>query len=316
MDCYAAKHGLKGIPREELPRLWDALKEGALYIIAFAILIYAIFIIRQEAQAPFYATVALFVAAQIRKKSRVNIHGFIKFIEQSGKTLAEITAILSSIGLMIGAILITGIAQTLTSDLIALAGGNLILMVAFGAIASFILGMGLPATACYLLLAVLLAPALVQSGLDILAVHLYVFYCGVLSFITPPVAIAAFAAAAIAETSPMKAGYTAMRLGAILFIIPFIFIFDPAFVMNGSVFGIIKAFVTGVIGVIFITSGLEGYLAFVGRLNVYTRAVSIVAGLLIFIPVWTMQIVGIILAILLVLGGRLLNARRVAAGAC
>ena len=309
VDCYAAKMGLKGIPREELPTFRQAMKEGFLYIVAFVILMYTLFFLRREPQAPFLATLALLAAAQIRMKSRLNLKGFLKFIEDSGKTLAEITGILACIGPMVGAILITGIAQTLTNDLITLAGGNIVWMVILGAVTSFILGMPLTATACYILLAVLLAPALVQSGLNILAVHMFIFYCGVLSFITPPVAIPAYAAAAIAQTDPMKTGWVAMRLGVILFIIPFFFIFDPSFVLSGSMIGILKAATTGTVGVILIASGLEGYLVFAGRLGLFKRILSIISGLLIFTPIGLLQLIGIIPAAFL-LGGRLLRSNQ------
>jgi TRAP-type uncharacterized transport system fused permease subunit len=253
---------------------------------------------------------ALIVVAQLRTKTRFSLKKTLDFIEQTGKTLAEITGILTCIGPMVGAILITGIAQTLTNDLMVLAGGNVILLVILGAIASFILGMPLSGTACYILLAVLLAPALIQGGLDSLAVHMFIFYCGVLSFITPPVAIPAYAAAAIAEADPMKTGWTAMRLGAILFIIPLIFVFDPSFVLNGSIIGILKAVVTGALGTILIASGFERYLFFVGRLSVLKSILSVLSGILIFTPVGVLQIVGIV-ALALLVSGKFLGSNRV-----
>src|SRR3972149_5477894 len=137
VDCYAAKMGLKGIPREELPTFRQAMKEGSLYIIAFVILMYTLFFLRREPQAPFLATFALLAAAQIRMKSRLNLKGCLKFIEESGTTQAEIPGILACVGPMVGAILITGIAQTLTNDLITLAGGNIIWVVILGAVTSF-----------------------------------------------------------------------------------------------------------------------------------------------------------------------------------
>ncbi len=311
VDCYAAKMGLKGIPKAGLPSAKQALKEGSFYIIAFFILMYTLFFLRREAQAPFYATLALIAIAQMRRKTRFNLKRALDFIEQTGKTLAEITGILTCIGPMVGAILITGIAQTLSNDLIALAGGNVIFMVILGAITSFILGMPLSATACYILLAVLLAPALIQSGLNSLAVHMFIFYCGVLSFITPPVAIPAYAAAAIAEADPMKTGWVAMRLGVILFVVPFFFVFDPAFVLNGSSWGILKAIVTGSLGTILIASGFEGYLFLIGRLSVFKSTLSVVSGLLIFTPMAVLQVAGIAV-LAFILSGRFLSSDRAA----
>jgi TRAP-type uncharacterized transport system fused permease subunit len=142
---------------------------------------------------------------------------------------------------------------------------------------------------------------------------MFIFYCGVLSFITPPVAIPAYAAAAIAQTDPMKTGWVAMRLGVILFIIPFFFIFDPSFVLNGSMIGILKAVTTGTVGVILIASGLEGYLVFAGRLGLFKRILSILSGLLIFTPIGLLQIIGIVPAAFL-LGGRLLRSNQPVSG--
>lgn len=284
VDGYSAKAGLKGLPREELPSLWQTIKEGWFYIFAFVVLIYILFVLRREAQAPFYATVPLLFLTMLRKETRLDFRGFLAFLERTGRVLGEITGILSSIGLLIGSFLLTGTAQTLSSDLIDLAGGNPYLLVGVGAIASFILGMGLTITACYLLLAVLLAPALVQMGFDPLAVHIFLVYCGMLSFITPPVAIGAYAAAALAGAKPMITAFQAVRLGAVKYLIPFFVVFEPALILHGSVLEILTAIGTGAIGVIFLASGIEGYLIGVGRLGIFNRSLSLVGGFLIFMP--------------------------------
>lgn len=305
VDSYAAKTGLKGLPREGLPSLWKTIKEGWFYILAFALLIYILFALRREAQAPFYATVAVLLLTMLRKETRLDLKGFINFIEKVGKTIGEIAGILAAIGLLIGSLLLTGVAHTLSSDIIALAGGNIILLVGMGAIASFILGMGLTITACYLLLAVLLAPALVEAGLYPLAAHLFLMYCGMLSFITPPVAIAAYAAASLAGANSMRTGFQAMRLGVILFIIPFFFVFQPAFVLHGTFVEVLKVLSTGFLGVILIASGIEGYLVLVGKLGMLKRALSIISGALLLTPDLPTDLAGAILAAILVVPGLL-----------
>jgi TRAP transporter 4TM/12TM fusion protein len=302
VDSYAAKNGLKGFRRDGLPSLWKTMKEGWFYLFAFALLVYILFALRREAQAPFYATFALLILSMFRKETRIDFAGFIDFIERTGKTIGEIAGILASIGLLIGSLLLTGVAQTLSSDIISLAGGNIILLVGMGAVASFILGMGLTITACYLLLAVLLAPALVDSGLYPLAAHLFLMYCGMLSFITPPVAIAAYAAASIAGASPMRTGFHAIRLGIILFIIPFFFVFQPAFVLHGTLLEVLKVLGTGFLGVILIASGLEGYLVIVGSLGTSKRLMSILSGALLLTPDLPTDLIGALLAAILVVG--------------
>jgi TRAP transporter 4TM/12TM fusion protein len=292
VDGFAARQGLKGLTREELPSFWQTVKEGWFYLLAFAVLIYVLFILRREAQAPFYATIPLLLLTMIRKETRLNFKDFLGFLERVGRVLGEITGILSSIGLLIGALLLTGTAQTLSTDLIDLAGGNVFLLVGMGALASFILGMGLTITACYLLLAVLLAPALVQLGFYDLAVHIFLIYTGVLSFITPPVAIGAYAAAALAGSNPMITAVQAVRLGAVKYIIPFFVIFEPALILHGSFMEIFQSVGTAVIGVIFLGSGIEGYLVFVGRLGLFGRACTLIGGFLIFMPGSTTNFIG------------------------
>jgi len=292
VDGFAAKTGLKGLPKEEVPSFWQTLKEGWFYIFAFVVLIYILFVLRREAQAPFYATIPLLLLTMIRKETRLDAKKFLEFLERTGRTLGEITGILSSIGLLIGSLMLTGTAQTLSTDLIDLAGGNVYMLVAMGALASFILGMGLTITACYLLLAVLLAPALVQMGFDALAVHIFLVYCGMLSFITPPVAIGAYAAAALAGSDPMKTAVQAVRLGAVKYCIPFFVVFAPALIFHGTLAQIVSSIGTGLIGVVFLASGIEGYLIFVGPLGVFGRLCSFFGGFLMFVPGWTTNLIG------------------------
>jgi TRAP transporter 4TM/12TM fusion protein len=292
VDGFAAKTGLRGLPREDLPSFWRTIKEGWFYVFAFAVLIYVLFFLRREAQAPFYATVGLLILTMFRKETRLKAGDLVDFMERVGKVLGEITGILSSIGLLIGSLLLTGVAQTLSSDIIELAGGNVILLVGMGAVASFILGMGLTITACYLLLAVLLAPALVQMGFDPLAVHIFLVYCGMLSFITPPVAIAAYAAAALAGAKPMLTAFQAVRLGAVKYCIPFFVVFQPALILHGTFTEILQVVATGAIGVVLLASGIEGYLIGVGKLGFVKQFLSLIGGFLLFMPGWLSNLVG------------------------
>ncbi len=267
IDAYAARNGLKGMPRSELPSLKETFKEGWHYIFVFAILIVMMIVFRQETLAPFYATAALVVINQLHKGTRLNLNGFINLLTGVGRSLAELVAILLGVGLIIGAFSATGLAGTLANDLVFLAGSNVFVLLIMGAITAFIFGMGMTVTACYIFLAVVLAPALTRAGLDPLAVHLFIMYWGMVSFITPPVALGAFAAATIARTSPIMAGLQAMRLGSIIYIVPFFFVLNPALIGRGSAYEVITVLITAVIGVWFIGSSLQGYLAGVGDIG-------------------------------------------------
>ena len=159
---------------------------------------------------------------------------FVEFVAATGRALAELAALLLGVGFLIGAMLMTGLAGTLANDLVYLAGGAPLVLLVMGAITSFIFGLGLTVTACYIFLAIVLAPPLVKAGLDPLAIHMFVLYWGMVSFITPPVALAAFAAAPIAQTSQMRIGIQAMRLGTAIYVVPFCFVLNPALLLKGD----------------------------------------------------------------------------------
>jgi TRAP-type uncharacterized transport system fused permease subunit len=153
---------------------------------------------------------------------------------------------------------------------VSMAGGNVIFMLILGALTSFILGMGMTITACYVFLALVLAPALEMIGLNQIAVHLYVMYWGMLSYITPPVALASFPAAVIAQSNPIKVGLVAMKLGAVKYLVPLFFVLDPALVMQAGAGDILQAFASAILGVLLIGSVLEGYLIGIGNLDLKT----------------------------------------------
>ena len=280
IDAYAARRGMKGLPASELPSLWQTVKEGWYYIFAFLALIYMLLVLQQEATAPFYATALLLGINQFSARHRMNVAKFKAFFFGIGILFAELSGILAAIGLIVGSLSLTGMAGTLTNDLVFIAGGNVLMLLVMGALTSFILGMGMTVTACYIFLAVILAPALIKAGLNPMGVHLFLMYWGMISFITPPVAIGAFVAAGLAKAPPMQTGMEAMRLGVVIYIVPFFFVFNPALLMQGEVSEILIVVVTAVIGVIIISGALQGYLLQIGDLG--SGPVSLLARFLIF----------------------------------
>ena len=264
IDAYAARSGLRGMRREELPRFATALKEGWYYIVVFAVLVFFMVYETREALAPFYATALLLLINQILPRHRMNWSRFVEFLAATGRGLAEIVAILMGVGFIIGAFSVTGLAGTLANDLVYLAGGAPFVLLLMGALTSFIFGMGMTVTACYIFLAIVLAPPLVKAGMDPLAVHLFIMYWGMVSFITPPVALAAFAAAPLARCNPFKIGFEAMRMGSIMYFVPFFFVLNPALILHGPAWEVAVVFATAVIGILFIGAALQGYLLGVG----------------------------------------------------
>ncbi len=266
IDAYAARNNLRGLPIAELPNLKSVFKEGWYFIAVFVTLIWLLVYMQREAAAPFYATALLLVVNQFTSH-RLNLEKLLRLIAATGKLMAELAGILAAIGLIIGALAVTGMAGTLANDLVYLAGDNVLVLLIMGALTSFILGIGMTVTAAYIFLAIVLAPALITAGLDPLATHMFILYWGMLSFITPPVALAAFAAASVANASPMRVGWEAMRLGTIIYFIPFFFVFNPAMLLQGPWSEIFTVVSTAIVGVVLVSAGLQGYLQGFGDLG-------------------------------------------------
>lgn len=268
VDAYAARHGLAGIPRSELPRVWDAVKDGWYYIFVIALLIVMLLYFKRESHAPFYATALLLVLNQLfSKDTRWTFATIGKFFEVNGRTFVELAAILAGCGLLIGAFSMTGVISSLANDLLRIAGDNAFMLLVMCAVTSLILGLGLTTTACYIFLAILIAPALEKVGLNRMAVHMFIFYWGMLSSITPPVAIASFAAAGIAGSPAMKTGWESMWVGSIIYFIPFFFVLNPALVMQGNYLEGLGLMALIAFGTVFICGGIQGYQIGVGDLR-------------------------------------------------
>ena len=270
VDAYAARHGLAGIPRSELPKIWDTVKDGWYYIFVIVLLVVMLLHFKRESQAPFYATALLLVLNQLfSKDTRWTFQTINKFLEVNGRTFVELIGILAGCGLLIGAFSMTGVVSSLANDLLRIAGDNAFMLLFMCAFTSLVLGLGLTTTACYIFLAILVAPALEKVGLNKMAVHMFIFYWGMLSSITPPVAIASFAAAGIAGSPAMKTGWESMWVGSIIYFIPFFFVLNPALVLQGDspYFEALGLTLLAAIGTLFICGGIQGYQAFVGDLR-------------------------------------------------
>jgi TRAP transporter 4TM/12TM fusion protein len=267
IDGYAARNGLKGLPAAELPSLKETFKEGWQYIFVFVVLIYLLLVKQIESLAPFYATGLLLVINQFSPKYRLNLEKLGRLMVGVTSSLAELAALLAGVGLIIGAMSVTGLSGTLANDLIYMAGNNVYVLLVMGAITSFIFGMGMTITACYIFLAIVLAPPLINAGFDPLAVHLFMMYWGMVSFITPPVSLASFVAAGVAGARPVEVGLQSMRLGSAMYFVPFFFVLNPALILRGELADIIVVIITAVIGIGLIASALEGYLLKVGSMH-------------------------------------------------
>jgi len=285
VDSWAARVGLKPPPiTVEVPPIWRTLVNNFHIIVSFIVLILLIFFLRLTSQSPWIACAFVIVLGMFRKETRITPKRLVGFIEDLGRILGELMATIAPIGLIIGAFVITGIAFNFPYLLVSAAGGNVYLLLLLGALAAFILGMGVPIAAVYIFLAIVLAPALVTVGLDRMAAHLFVLYCAMQACITPPVAITAFAAASIADASPMKTGFYAMRLAVSKYILPFIFVLSPALVLQGTPIEALKVIPSILVGFVVVSGAFEGYFWRIGNLTAVSRAVLLGAGLLLAWP--------------------------------
>jgi TRAP transporter 4TM/12TM fusion protein len=282
IDAYSARSGLAGLPKEELPSLRSTMKDGWIFIAVFVLLVFVMVNESQDGLAPFYATALLLVINQTQKRWRFDRAKAVEVIAANGRALAELVAILLGIGFIIGAFSVTGLAGTLANDLVFLAGDRPLVLLLMGAITSFIFGMGMTVTACYIFLAIVLAPPLVKAGLDPLAVHLFIMYWGMVSFITPPVALGAFAAASLARCSAFAVGWEAVRLGSVIYFLPFFFVLNPALILRGAWPDILLAIAEAAAGIVMIAAGLQGWLVGIGDvgrgLAAWTRRALLVLG--------------------------------------
>lgn len=296
VDQFAARNKIKGLDKSEIPRIWDTLKTGWFHLFSIAALIYFLLYLRVESWGPFFATAFCIIFSMFQAETRLNWKKFAAFIVETGRLMGFIVAILASIGLIVGSLSVTGVGNAFARELVLAAGGNIILMLLFGTFASFILGMGMTVTACYIFLAVILVPALVQSGLNPMGSHLFVMYWGMVSYITPPVALGAITAAALAGSNPMRTGYRAMRLGITLYILPYLFVLNPSLLGQGPVSTVLLDATTAIIGVAFISSALENWVYGIGTVNIGNRILICISGLLFLYPNWKWSLIGLAVA--------------------
>ncbi len=271
IDAYAARHGIVGLPAADLPRPGEVFRRGWHYLVVLAVLVGLIATLDNQGMAPFYATALLLIWDQLVTRRLIGLRGWIRFLEDVGRLLAEIVGVLAGIGIVVGALSMTGSAAAITGEIAYHAGNSLLLLLVLAAFAAFLLGFGLPATAAYIFLAIVLAPAMVKLGVEPIAAHMFLFYWGMVSFITPPVAIGAFAAASMAGAPPMRTAFEAMRFGTIIYFIPFFFVLNPVLLAQGGIGEIAFALVTAAIGLWLIVGGLQGHMIGIGRVQMRGR---------------------------------------------
>ncbi len=283
LDLRAAATGLVGLPKAELPKVKEALKESWLLGVPLTVLVIWMMVLDEDpTTSVFIALGALIILTMLSSRNRLTLSKAIKSLEQAGTSMIDITPICALAGVIVGSITLTGLGINLSSLLVTLSGGSLLVLSILTAVAIYIMGMGVAAIASYILMAVLVAPAMVQMGVPVLVAHFFIFYVGVSMFITPPYAPAAYVAAAMAGANPMRVGYQAMRLAIVAYLVPFVSIFQPALLLQGTAVEIVIAAVTATLAVYALSVGFEGFCLV--SLHWTERLIWLAGGFLLFIP--------------------------------
>jgi TRAP transporter 4TM/12TM fusion protein len=316
-DLEAAKNGIAPLPKDRIPPFIRVMKEGWFFVIPSAVLIYTLFTLNLPPQeSAFWAAICVGIVSLIfgYKGHRINLAQIWDSIANCGRQSAEIIVIGAMAGIIIAILDRTGLGQALTLILAAVGEDSLFLLLVLTAIVSILLGMGMPTSAIYLLLATMIAPSLIKLGVNPIAAHMFVLYFGLMSMITPPVAIAAFAAASLSGAKPMETGATAVRLGWIAYVIPFVFVLSPSLLGQGDLANIVMATVTAFAGVWIASCGLIGYLF--GPLSAIMRLLFFVSGILLLLPAdaipngLLINAAGLILGVIVVMKDRASNKER------
>lgn len=290
----AKRLGLSGIPKEQLPKFGFLVRKIYLLVPLVMLVVWVSGNYMTMQRAASFAIVLAIVVSLFDKDNRITPAKFFDALEAGGKSTITVAAACGVAGIISGSITMTGLANELINGIIAVSNNHLIIALFLTMICCIVLGMGVPTTANYCIMAATCAPILIRMGVPALAAHFFVFYFGIVADITPPVALAAYAGSAIAKANPMKTAFNASRLAIAVFIVPYVFCFSPALLMIDTNAGeVIRIVITSFIGIFGVAAGLEGYLK--TKMNVLQRVIFVVSGLMLIFPSWITDIVGIVL---------------------
>ena len=283
VDLIAAKEDITFVD-DNMPRPVDVLKDGWHFILPFAVLIYTLFELNLPPErAAIYSTATLVIAFfKGYCGEKLKLTDLFEIFASTGRVVIELLMITATAGFVIGILNLTGLGFALTFSLIGIAGESQIILLLIAAVVCIVLGMGMPTLAIYVLLSALIAPALVESGMEAIPAHLFILYFGMMSMITPPIALAAFAASTLTKADPMATGFAAMKFGWTAYFVPFLFVYSPTLILLGDPGDIVINVTTAIIGTYYASLGVVGYL--VRPMNPLFRLLMIAAGLAAMLP--------------------------------
>ena len=293
----AKRYGLKGLPPEEIPNFFKLMFSYWYLLLPLIVLVTMMMTGYTPARSALVAIVVAIVVSMFRKETRMSPQTFLDALEGGARNIIGVAIACSVAGCIVGIVTLTGIGLKLAGGLLSLSGGNVLLALFFTMIASIVLGMGVPTTANYVIMATITAPVVLKLGIDLLPAHMFVFYFGIVADITPPVALAAYAGSAIARSNPLKTGVQATKLAIAAFLIPYVFALNPSLLLLGSTpIQVVSVTITAFIGMFGVASAVEGYLF--ANMNPIVRIIALAGGLLLIIPGAATDIIGVVLVLL------------------
>lgn len=293
IDAHAAKIGMRGLPKEEVPPVLPVLRDGWIYIVAILFLIVGLIYFRWGAITPIYAAFLMFLLTFTSRRTRMSWAKIEKALSQTASLINFGVGIFLSMSLILVGLFKTGVAAAITAWVVGLGANNLYLILAIAAVFNIMMGMVGLDTSAFIFLSVTMAPAVAAiGGVPLVACHLFLICYSVLGDVTPPVAVGAFIAASIGGANPMKTAWIAFRQAIVLFFMPFFFVLQPALVMQGTPGDIIYHLFIALLGILVLASAIEGYMVRIGRLSWWQRAVIGTGGFLIALPELRTTLIG------------------------
>jgi TRAP transporter 4TM/12TM fusion protein len=291
VNFEAKKYNLEGISKERLPKLGTVMKEQGHMMLPIVTILILLVKGLTPIYAAFFGLIATVVTSMIRKSTRMNLERFLGALEEGAKSAVSVATACAVVGFIVGVVSMTGLGQTVAHNIMQLSGGHLWLALILVMVASIFLGMGLPATACYIITASIAAPALVKMGVDPLAAHFFAFYYGTLSAVVPPVALTSYTAAGIAGANPTDVATNGFKLAFAGIIIPFMFVYSPILLMqNVTIKALVMVMISGILGIVSLGAAAEGY--FITKMNKIERIFAFIAAILMVKPGGFSDIIG------------------------
>lgn len=289
----AKKLGLSGIPKDQLPVFRTLVRKIYLLLPLVMLVVWVSGNFMTMQRAASYAIVLSVVVSLFDRDNRISFTKIVDALEAGGRSSITVAAACGVAGIISGTITMTGLANELVNAIVSLADGRLIIALVLTMLTCIVLGMGVPTTANYCIMAATTAPILIRMNVPVLAAHFFVFYFGIVADITPPVALAAYAGSAIAKSNPMKTAFTATKLAIAVFIVPYVFCFNPAMLLiDTTPATVVQIFITSFIGIFGVSAALEGYLG--AHMNPVIRVIMAAGGILLIDPSLITDIVGIL----------------------